>query len=99
MIRQPELSIVLFEAAQRGAEDYDSWSAAALADQIGFVTPTKWEGQTVARFAFLHPHTTVEIVEEILRDHGAIFHDDYGCIRAVCGLQNADPGKAAPKKV
>ena len=35
-------------------------------DQIGFVTPTSWEGETVARFAFLHPNTTVEMVDEIL---------------------------------
>ncbi len=66
LIRQPELSIVLFRRREWGAEDYYSWSERLLADQIGFVTPTKWEGQTVARFAFLHPHTTVEIVEEIL---------------------------------
>jgi hypothetical protein len=37
-----------------------------LADQTGFVTPTTWEGETVARFAFLHPDTTEEMVREIL---------------------------------
>ena len=46
--------------------DYDAWSARLLHDQIGFVTPTTWEGETVARFAFLHPNTTVEMVDEIL---------------------------------
>ena len=35
-------------------------------DQIGFVTPTTWEGAPVARFAFLHPDTTLAIIEEIL---------------------------------
>jgi aromatic-L-amino-acid decarboxylase len=49
-----------------GAEDYHRWSEKLLADQIGFVTPTRWEGETVARFAFLNPDTTVEIVDEIL---------------------------------
>ena len=29
-------------------------------------TPSKWEGETVARFAFLHPDTTMEIVTEVL---------------------------------
>jgi aromatic-L-amino-acid/L-tryptophan decarboxylase len=66
LIREPELSIVLFR--RRGWEpiDYDRWSAQLLADQIGFVTPTLWQGETVARFAFLHPDTTIEMVDEIL---------------------------------
>ena len=42
------------------------WSARLLHDQIGFVTPTTWEGETVARFAFLHPNTTVGMVDEML---------------------------------
>ena len=46
--------------------DYEAWSARLLNAQIGFVTPTTWEGETVARFAFLHPNTTVEMVDEIL---------------------------------
>jgi aromatic-L-amino-acid/L-tryptophan decarboxylase len=35
-------------------------------DGIAFIPPTKWEGETVGRFAFLHPHTTMELVQEIL---------------------------------
>ena len=46
--------------------DYATWSAQLLRSQVGFVTPTKWQGETVARLAFLHPDTTVEIVGEIL---------------------------------
>jgi hypothetical protein len=42
------------------------WSARLLRDQVGFVTPTSWEGETVARFAFLHPDTTVAMIDEIL---------------------------------
>ena len=66
LVRDPGLSIVLFR--RRGWEklDYEAWSARLLNDQIGFVTPTTWEGETVARFAFLHPNTTVEMVDEIL---------------------------------
>jgi hypothetical protein len=30
------------------------------------VTPTKWEGEMVARLAFLHPDTTDELVDQIL---------------------------------
>ena len=67
LIREPELSAVLFRRKGWRAEDYQAWSDRLLAGQIAFVTPTGWQGETVARFAFLHPGTTIEIVEEILR--------------------------------
>jgi glutamate/tyrosine decarboxylase-like PLP-dependent enzyme len=70
LVRRPELSVVLYRRRGWAAEDYHAWSAKLLADQIGFVTPTKWEGETVGRLAFLHPHTTMEIVEEILATMG-----------------------------
>ncbi len=66
LVRQPELSIVLFRRTGWHKPDYEEWSARLLRDQIGFVTPTTWEGETVARFAFLHPNTTVEMIREIL---------------------------------
>ena len=66
LVHEPELSIVLFRRRGWDADAYATWSAALLDAQIGFVTPTRWQGETVARLAFLHPHTTDEIVEEIL---------------------------------
>ncbi len=66
LVRPPGLSIVLFRRPGWNKLDYDAWSARLLHDQIGFVTPTTWEGETVARFAFLHPNTTVEMIDEIL---------------------------------
>ena len=66
LVREPGLSIVLFRRRGWSPEDYDSWSTQLLDSQIGFVTPTTWEGQTVARLAFLNPETTMEMVEEIL---------------------------------
>jgi aromatic-L-amino-acid/L-tryptophan decarboxylase len=66
LVREPELSIVLFRRRGWTESDYYRWSAKLLAEQIGFVTPTSWEGETVARLAFLHPDTTMEIVDEIL---------------------------------
>jgi glutamate/tyrosine decarboxylase-like PLP-dependent enzyme len=66
LVRQPELSIVLFSRPGWDRADYDAWSEALLAAQVGFVVPTTWEGAPVARLAFLHPDTTVEIVAEIL---------------------------------
>jgi aromatic-L-amino-acid decarboxylase len=66
LVREPELSVVLFRRVGWSAADYDAWSARLLDDQIAFVAPTRWHGETVARLAFLHPETTHEIVEEIL---------------------------------
>jgi aromatic-L-amino-acid decarboxylase len=70
LIREPELSVVLFRRTGWEKRDYQEWSARLLADQIGFVTPTVWLGETVARFAFLHPGTTPAMVEEILATMG-----------------------------
>ncbi len=66
LIREPELSTVMFRRAGWQAAGYRSWSERLLADQIGFVTPSSWEGQPIARLTFVNPLTTVEIVEEIL---------------------------------
>jgi aromatic-L-amino-acid/L-tryptophan decarboxylase len=66
MVRPSSLSIVLFRRKGWDAERYSEWSQSLLSRQIAFVTPTKWEGETVARMAFLHPNTTDEMVEDIL---------------------------------
>jgi glutamate/tyrosine decarboxylase-like PLP-dependent enzyme len=66
LVREPELSIVLFRRAGWTAADYDAWSARLLAEQIAFVTPTRWHDEPVARLAFLHPETTLDLVDEIL---------------------------------
>ncbi len=66
LLRDPELSVVLFRRVGWSADDYSKWTSRLLADQVGFVTPTVWLGETVARFCFLHPGTTTEVVVEIL---------------------------------
>jgi glutamate/tyrosine decarboxylase-like PLP-dependent enzyme len=66
VVHEPELSSLVYRRRGWAAEDYYAWSQQLLKDQIGFVTPTGWEGEVVSRFAFLHPGTTMEIVREIL---------------------------------
>ena len=66
LVREPGLSIVLFRRRGWHTADYQRWSRRLLVDQVGFVTPTAWEGETMARLAFLHPDTTIEMVDEIL---------------------------------
>ncbi len=66
LVRRPELSVVLFRRTGWDRATYEAWSAGLLADQIGFVTPTTWEGEPVGRLALLNPETSVGIIEEIL---------------------------------
>jgi glutamate/tyrosine decarboxylase-like PLP-dependent enzyme len=66
LVRRPELSVVLFRRKGWDRARYEQWSAELLADQIGFVVPTTWEGESVGRLALLHPDTTIGIIEEIL---------------------------------
>jgi glutamate/tyrosine decarboxylase-like PLP-dependent enzyme len=66
LLRRPELSVVLFRRTGWSLADYEAWSARLLSDQIGFVVPTAWEGESVGRLALLHPDTTIGMIEEIL---------------------------------
>ena len=66
LIREPDLGVVLFRRLGWDPADYDKWAQALHDDEIAFIPPTKWEGETVGRFAFLHPHTPMDLVKEIL---------------------------------
>src|SRR5580692_6611299 len=66
LIREPSLGVVLFRRVGWAAGQYTDWADRLLHDQVAFIPPSAWEGETVARFAFLHPHTTIELVREIL---------------------------------
>ncbi len=66
LIREPELGVVLFRHRGWSPGQYTAWADRLLQDQVAFIPPSAWEGETVARFAFLHPHTTMDLVREIL---------------------------------
>ena len=66
LLREPELSVVLFRREGWQASDYQRWSDELLRQQIAFVTSTTWDGETVGRLAFVHPGTTTAMVDEIL---------------------------------
>jgi aromatic-L-amino-acid/L-tryptophan decarboxylase len=66
LIMEPDLSVVLFRRRGWTSEYYARWSRELLDEQVAFMPPTAWEGQTVARFAFLHPHTPMDLVLAIL---------------------------------
>jgi glutamate/tyrosine decarboxylase-like PLP-dependent enzyme len=66
LIREPDLGVVLFRRVGWRPEQYDAWAQALLDEETAFIPPTKWEGETVGRFAFLHPATTMDLVRQIL---------------------------------
>lgn len=70
LVREPELSVVVFRRLGWGDAEYQAWSERLLDDGVGFVLPSRWEGEPVLRFAVLHPDTTLEIIDEVLETLG-----------------------------
>ncbi len=66
LIREPDLGIVLFRRRGWSPARYTRWADQLLHDQVAFIPPSAWEGETVARFALLHPHTSMDLVRQIL---------------------------------
>lgn len=66
LILEPDLGVVLFRRLGWGPDDYTAWAQGLHQDQVAFIPPTKWEGEPVGRFAFLHPGTSMDLVREIL---------------------------------
>jgi glutamate/tyrosine decarboxylase-like PLP-dependent enzyme len=66
LIMEPDLSVLLFRRAGWTSDDYERWWRRVLDAQVGFVQPTSWEGERVARLCFVNPNTTIEHVRAIL---------------------------------
>ncbi len=66
LVREPDLGIVLFRRVGWRAADYDAWSQQLHRDEVAFVPPSQWDGETVGRLAFLHPDTSMDLVREVL---------------------------------
>ena len=66
LLMEPELSVLLFRRKGWAADDYEAWWRRVLEAQIGFVQPTSWNGEKVARLCFVNPKTTVDHVRAIL---------------------------------
>jgi glutamate/tyrosine decarboxylase-like PLP-dependent enzyme len=66
LILEPDLGVVLFRRIGWSAADYDKWAQQLHEDEVAFIPPSKWEGETIGRFAFLHPATSLDLVREVL---------------------------------
>jgi glutamate/tyrosine decarboxylase-like PLP-dependent enzyme len=65
LVIEPSLSVVLWRRKGWEAKDYRNLQDCLIESQTAFVTPTSWQGETVGRFAFVHPGTTIEMVKEV----------------------------------
>ena len=70
LVREPQLSVVVFERDGWSKADYDAWSARLLEEQRAFVTPSSHGGRPNTRFAMVNPSTTLEQLVGILDTMG-----------------------------
>jgi glutamate/tyrosine decarboxylase-like PLP-dependent enzyme len=66
LVREPELSVVVFERKGWGIDQYNAWSDKLLRDEIGFVVPSSHKGKPNTRFAIVNPLTSVKLLTQIL---------------------------------
>lgn len=66
LVSEPELTVVLWRRPGWEPTDYATWSERLLASGTAFVTPTTWQGETVARAVFLHPDCSPTVIDELL---------------------------------
>ena len=66
LVREPQLSVVVFERDGWTRADYATWSARLLEEQRAFVTPSSHAGRPNTRFAIVNPTTTFEQLVGIL---------------------------------
>lgn len=66
LVREPQLSVVVFERNSWTQEDYDQWSAKLLASGFAFVVPSSHQGRPNTRFAIVNPRTELKDLIQIL---------------------------------
>lgn len=66
LVREPELSVVVFERLGWQLADYEAWSKKLLDAGLGLVVPSSHRGKPNTRFAIINPDTTTELLVQIL---------------------------------
>lgn len=66
LVREPELSVVVFERNGWTQEMYDAWSEELLLSGEAFVLPSSHNGRPNLRFAIINPKTSFEDLVHIL---------------------------------
>jgi glutamate/tyrosine decarboxylase-like PLP-dependent enzyme len=66
LVREPQLSVVVFERNGWDLAQYETWSEKLLTDQFAFVVPSSHQGKPNTRFAIVNPLTKYEDLVKIL---------------------------------
>lgn len=66
LVREPELSVVVFTRDGWTIDDYNRWSDRLLIEGVAFVVPSSHHGEPNTRFAIVNPETTFELLCQIL---------------------------------
>ena len=66
LVKEPELSVILFERPGWSEADYRVWSQRNATEGVILCLPTRWQGRVVLRLAFVNPETTATQVIGIL---------------------------------
>ena len=66
LLVEPDLGIVLFRRIGWAEANYVKWASDLLDRGVAFVLPTRWHGETVGRFVFLHPDTSIDLFDEVI---------------------------------
>jgi hypothetical protein len=66
LVREPELSVVVFKKSGWKLDDYKAWSAKLLERGEAFVVPSSHQGEPNARFAIVNPRTELSALIGIL---------------------------------
>lgn len=66
LVREPELSVVVFTRDGWTIDDYNAWSDRLLQEGIAFVVPSSHRGEPNTRFAIVNPETSFELLTQIL---------------------------------
>jgi glutamate/tyrosine decarboxylase-like PLP-dependent enzyme len=68
LVREPELSVLLFERPGWSAADYAVWSKRLAREGVILCLPTLWQGRTLLRLAFVNPATRADHVIKVLEE-------------------------------
>jgi L-2,4-diaminobutyrate decarboxylase len=66
VVREPDLSVVVFRRLGWTPQQYQEWSDRLLAEEFAFVVPTSHDGETLTRFAIVNPNTSEDDITAIL---------------------------------
>lgn len=66
LLIEPELTVLVFSRKGWSEADYVAWSDRLRDEQLAFVMPTRYKGETCARLALVNPVTTVDDLKLVL---------------------------------